>query len=179
MHTLALPDQETDRRMDTANLDSAKLAIDTVRLVDTNPQRLLVLAAIESTDAQRRRDISAKVDALQGVPPAAPDTCRRESTATPAVRRIRDLRVFPPLAIARFGSSDSPMDNYDAVVVDAAGPRQLQPAETLEVNAAGEIAGAFTHGTVQFRERRTEPHPAGLPFVEVWAQLPKTVRLNR
>ena len=51
---------------------------------------------------------------------------------------IRELRVLPPLAIARFGAATTPMDNYD-VAVDPQRPlghRFLRPAQTLQVDRA-------------------------------------------
>ena len=46
---------------------------------------------------------------------------------------IRELRILPPLAIARFGAAATPMDNYDATVDPdrPLGYRHLRPAETL------------------------------------------------
>ena len=51
---------------------------------------------------------------------------------------IRELRILPPLAIARFGAAPTPMDNYDATVDPERplGYRLLRPAETLEVDEA-------------------------------------------
>jgi hypothetical protein len=66
---------------------------------------------------------------------------------------IHELRILPPLAIARFGAAPTPMDNYD-VVVDPAKPlgyRELRPAETLEVDLdSGEIARTFVPETLTF-----------------------------
>jgi hypothetical protein len=83
---------------------------------------------------------------------------------------IRELRLLPPLAIARLGASASPMDNYD-VIVDPAHPlgyRTLRPAETLEVDpVTGEILRTFTPARLAFTEsRRVRPVA---PFLELWA----------
>ncbi|MDX1982976.1 MAG: ferritin-like domain-containing protein [Bryobacteraceae bacterium] len=170
-YSTALPDQETDRWYGHCELFSGSaLLAAKIRQVDTDPGRLALLAQIEARDQQRRAVVSARVDELQGPQPAAPDTCRR--TAPVVQRQIREIRILPALAIARFGSAPEPMDNYEAVVTPAAGYRQLQPSETLEVNAAtGEIARAFIPAEVRFREpggqRRIRPVA---PFLEVWAR---------
>ena len=44
---------------------------------------------------------------------------RRKSAAAAegaVVAGIKGLRILPPIVIARFGSSPSPMDNYDVTV---------------------------------------------------------------
>ncbi len=83
---------------------------------------------------------------------------------------IEELRILPPLAIARFGSAPTPMDNYD-VVVDPEQPlgyRTLRPAETLEVDvASGEIRRSFVPDRLAFTEGgRVRPVA---PFLELWA----------
>lgn len=83
---------------------------------------------------------------------------------------IRELRVLPPLAIARFGAAPTPMDNYD-VTVDTERPlgyRHLSPAETLEIDeTTGEIARSFVPGRVYFTANGLVRPVA--PFLEVWA----------
>jgi hypothetical protein len=83
---------------------------------------------------------------------------------------IAELRILPPLAIARFGAAPTPMDNYDAVVDPARplGYRALRPAETLEVDAAtGEIARTFVPDRLAFTQDGLVRPVA--PFLEVWA----------
>jgi hypothetical protein len=83
---------------------------------------------------------------------------------------IRELRILPPLAIARFGAAATPMDNYDATVDPdrPLGYRHLRPAETLEVDpATGEIARAFVPSRVVFTENGLVRPVA--PFLELWA----------
>lgn len=83
---------------------------------------------------------------------------------------IHELRILPPLAIARFGSAPTPMDNYDAVVDPAKplGHRRLEPADTLEVDEqTGEITRVFKPDTLSFTENRAVRPVA--PFLEVWA----------
>lgn len=83
---------------------------------------------------------------------------------------IHELRILPPLAIARFGSAPTPMDNYDAVA-DPANPlgyRTLRPAKTLEVDVeSGEIARDFVPDALSFTEDGAVRPVA--PFLEVWA----------
>lgn len=83
---------------------------------------------------------------------------------------IRELRILPPLVIARFGGAATPMDNYD-VDVDPQQPlayRRLVPAETFEVDRnTGEIARTFRPPTLTFtRDGLVRPVA---PFLELWA----------
>ena len=83
---------------------------------------------------------------------------------------IQELRVLPPLAIARFGAAATPLDNYEAVVDPERplGYRALRPAETLEVDvASGEIVRAFVPERLSFTEDG-KVRPVA-PFLEVWA----------
>ncbi|MGH3774172.1 MAG: hypothetical protein ACRDRR_00315 [Pseudonocardiaceae bacterium] len=83
---------------------------------------------------------------------------------------IQELRVLPPLAIARFGAAATPLDNYD-VIVDPERPlgyRALRPAPTLEVDAdSGEIVRTFIPERLSFTENG-KVRPVA-PFLEVWA----------
>lgn len=88
------------------------------------------------------------------------------------VSEIKELRILPPLAIGRFGSSSDPMDNY--VVVNEQEPlklRDLKPAETLIVNKdTGEIIESkIPESPVKFREETGKIRPIA-PFFEVWAR---------
>ena len=49
---------------------------------------------------------------------------------------IVELRILPPFAIARLGSSADPMDNYELVITDPIGHRRIQDADTLLVDRA-------------------------------------------
>lgn len=83
---------------------------------------------------------------------------------------IQELRVLPPLTIARFGAAPTPMDNYDAVPDPERplGHRVLRPAETLEVDVdSGEITRAFVPTRLSFTEGG-QVRPVA-PFLEVWA----------
>src|SRR5262249_40572132 len=83
---------------------------------------------------------------------------------------IQDIRILPPLAIARLGSSSEPLENYDLVVEDPLGHRRIKPAETLRGDrATGEIIGApYTPPETQF-PRRDRIRPVA-PFLEVFAR---------
>jgi hypothetical protein len=83
---------------------------------------------------------------------------------------IRELRILPPLAIARFGAAPTPMDNYDAVVdpEQPLGYRALRPAQTLRVDVAGgEITATFVPQRLSFTEGG-QVRPVA-PFLELWA----------
>jgi hypothetical protein len=83
---------------------------------------------------------------------------------------IQELRVLPPLAIARFGAAATPLDNYEAVVDPERplGYRALRPAGTLEVDVvSGEIVRAFVPERLSFTEDG-KVRPVA-PFLEVWA----------
>jgi len=86
------------------------------------------------------------------------------------VTDIHDLHILPPLAIARFGSSPSPMDNYDVIIDGAAGFRRLVPAPTLHINpSTGEIISSLLPTAVSFRDTDQRVRPLA-PFFEVWTQ---------
>ncbi|MER9107512.1 hypothetical protein NKH95_26755 [Mesorhizobium sp. M0848] len=89
---------------------------------------------------------------------------------------LRQIRILPPMAIARFGSSSTPMDNYalelprDAAGAETSDYRVVVPAETLSVDeATGEIAAAATPASVFFRDGQGRIKPVS-PFLEVWAE---------
>jgi hypothetical protein len=87
------------------------------------------------------------------------------------VTDIKEIRILPPLALGRLGSSDEPMHNYDAIAPAAgAGFRTLTPAETLVVNPqSGEVIRAVTPPDVKFRDGAGRIKPVA-PFLEVWAR---------
>ena len=66
---------------------------------------------------------------------------------------ILELTILPPLAIARLGSSQHPLENYTLEVPDdGLDFRRITPAETLYVDASsGEIADARTPDAIVFR----------------------------
>lgn len=84
---------------------------------------------------------------------------------------ISEIRILPPLAIARLGSSPEPLDNYDLYIdpEDPLGFRRIVPAETLRVDrATGEVTGVDVPGEVRFKDGDGRIHPVA-PFLEVWA----------
>ncbi|MBC7911546.1 MAG: hypothetical protein H7Y30_13645 [Pyrinomonadaceae bacterium] len=85
-------------------------------------------------------------------------------------REIVELRILPPFAIARLGSSPDPMDNYKLVITDPIGTRQIQPAETLVVNReTGEATAKHPPFEVRFRDDDYNIRPIA-PFLEVWVR---------
>ena len=83
---------------------------------------------------------------------------------------ILELRILPPLAIARLGSSSEPLENYELVIDDPLGRRIIEPAETLRVDpASGEVVEAYPPARpVRFRDG---PHIRPVaPFLEVFAR---------
>ena len=47
------------------------------------------------------------------------------------VTGIKEIRIFPPMAIGRFGSSPMPLENYKLEIVDPVGFRKITPVPTL------------------------------------------------
>lgn len=81
---------------------------------------------------------------------------------------LREIRLLPPMAIARLGSSPDPMDNYDLEdPQDPAGFRSVVPAETLMVED-GQVRSAQVPAAVEFRDPDGRIRPVA-PFLEVWA----------
>lgn len=92
------------------------------------------------------------------------------------VTDIKEIRIFPSLAIARFGSSPYPMDNYEVIVdeYDTLGHRKIEPAETLKVEISGNthtarIVSREKPKNVEFRDSEGLIRPVA-PFFEVWAR---------
>ena len=81
---------------------------------------------------------------------------------------ILELRILPPLAIARLGSSPEPLENYDLVVEDPLGYRSIRPCETLRVDPATGELEAYTPDTIRFRDG-DKIRPVA-PFLEVFAR---------
>jgi hypothetical protein len=84
---------------------------------------------------------------------------------------IFGLRILPPFAIARFGSSREPLDNY-TIEENPEHPLDFRPikgAETLLIDErTGEVAGTRIPETVEFK-RNGKMRPVA-PFLEVFAQ---------
>jgi hypothetical protein len=84
---------------------------------------------------------------------------------------ITELRILPPLAIARLGASENPLGNYELEVPehDSLGFRRITSAETLEVDrTSGEITRSYTAERIRFRDGE-QIRPVA-PFLEVYAR---------
>lgn len=85
-------------------------------------------------------------------------------------KKLIELRVLPSFAIARLGSSSSPMDNYDFDCSDAVGFRNIVGAPTLLVDpATGSLSLKDTPFQVRFRDEEGRIRPVA-PFLELWAR---------
>jgi hypothetical protein len=95
-----------------------------------------------------------------------------------SVTDIKEIRILPPLALGRFGSSAEPMHNYDTVVTPGTGFRELRPGETLLVNpSTGEIVAKQTPSTVRFKDSAGRVKPV-CPFLEIWARFDEEAELR-
>lgn len=84
---------------------------------------------------------------------------------------IKELRILPPLAIARLGEASEPLDNYELEVPaeDPLGFRRLRPAPTFRVDPeTGAISEAFLPTEIRFKSPEGHIRPVA-PFLEVWA----------
>jgi hypothetical protein len=84
---------------------------------------------------------------------------------------IRELRILPPLAIARFGSSATPLEAYELKICDndPLGFRQICPVETLEIDPdSGAVKQIYTPKRIRFRDGE-HIRPVA-PFLEVFAK---------
>jgi len=91
--------------------------------------------------------------------------------------KIRALRILPPLAIARLGSSPQPLDNYDVRVPerDPLGFREIHGALTFVVDRdSGCIRRSYTPESVRFRDELGRVKPVA-PFLELWADVGDTL----
>jgi hypothetical protein len=85
-------------------------------------------------------------------------------------KKIAELRILPPFAIARLGSSEDPMDNYELKITNPIGARQIVPAETFLVDGqTGEISLKRPPFEVNFRDGTGKIRPIA-PFLEVWVR---------
>jgi hypothetical protein len=124
------------------------------------PQEIALVQRIKADDDMRLAAVKAQVVAAGG--------------NIGGVAKLTGLRLLPSLAIARFGSSPQPMDNYDLGEPGADGWAPLLPAETLQVDdSSGQIEGTRTPTSVNFRDADGLVKPV-CPFIEVWAQFDGT-----
>jgi hypothetical protein len=85
---------------------------------------------------------------------------------------ITEIRILPPLAIARLGDSETPVEAYDLEVPNnkPLGFRQIVPRETLRVDPrTGEIAEAYVPDRIRFKDGNAVRPVA--PFLEVFARI--------
>lgn len=98
------------------------------------------------------------------------DGCPEEDSGQ-SVKDIKEIRILPPLAVGRLGSSPEPMHNYRLEVDDAAGFRKVHPAETLVVEpTSGAIVGTKMPTEVRFKDGSGRIKPVA-PFLEAWVLL--------
>ena len=84
---------------------------------------------------------------------------------------IVELRVLPPFALARLGSSPEPMDNYNLIINNPIRPREICAATTLTVDPdTGTLLVIQPPFDVKFRDAYGRIRPVA-PFFEVWARL--------
>ncbi len=151
-YSLALPDEESQRWR--SHLDVLRAASRLMDQIGEVPElaALRALTRAQLTELERR---AGKILAIQ------------------------EIRLLPPLAIGRLGSSGANtaaeypdvMDNYAALLPDQpADFRTLAPAETLRVDVAtGRVTAAETPAQVRFRGADGRIRPVA-PFFEVWAR---------
>jgi hypothetical protein len=85
--------------------------------------------------------------------------------------KILELRILPPLAIARLGASANPLECYrlEADEGEPLGFRRIVPEETLDLDeATGEIRRVYVPGDIRFRDGE-KIRPVA-PFLELWAR---------
>jgi hypothetical protein len=69
--------------------------------------------------------------------------------------KILELRILPPLAVARLGASETPLECYslEPDESDPLGFRRIVPEETLELDPEGmEIVRAYVPDEIRFRD---------------------------
>ncbi|MBZ5623537.1 MAG: hypothetical protein LAQ69_33165 [Acidobacteriia bacterium] len=84
---------------------------------------------------------------------------------------IQQIFFLPPMAVARLGGSDQPLDSFNWIEdpsLHGAGKTVIDPAVTLEVQQDGSVR-PFMPGTIQFRDGNLMRPTA--PFLELWARV--------
>jgi hypothetical protein len=83
-------------------------------------------------------------------------------------RKIAEIRLLPPLAIARLGSSPYPLVNYELKTPNDTGPRRIVPAPTIRVTRTTGHAELKTPKLpIEFRDPAGRIRPVA-PFLELW-----------
>ena len=86
-------------------------------------------------------------------------------------KTIVEIRILPPLAIARLGSSPDPLGAYSLDIDNPIGYRKITPAPTLVVNdVTGEVVNDAVPNSVSFKDANGDIRPVA-PFLEVWARV--------
>ena len=82
-----------------------------------------------------------------------------------------EIRILPPLAIARLGSAPEPVDNYDLEVREdePLGSRRIVPAPTLVVDEETGAIVARELRPVAFKDAAGRVRPVA-PFLELWGR---------
>ena len=84
--------------------------------------------------------------------------------------KITGVRILPPIAIARLGSSKSPLDAFDLEEPSEGSPadyRRIVPRETFNVSDDGKLT-KFTPDKIQFKDAEGKIRPVA-PFLQVFA----------
>jgi hypothetical protein len=84
-------------------------------------------------------------------------------------KQIVEIRILPPFAIGRLGSSEDPMDNFKLEIKDPIGFREIWADDTLIVNRTGEVTCKRPPFEVKFRDAADNIRPVS-PFLEVWVR---------
>jgi hypothetical protein len=85
--------------------------------------------------------------------------------------KITEIRLLPPMAMARLGGPCDPCNNYDLVIADdePLGFRKIVPAPTLVVDeSTGKIVRSTTE-PVTFKDDHGRIRPVA-PFLELWGR---------
>ena len=84
---------------------------------------------------------------------------------------IVEIRILPPLAIGRLGSSATSLENYTMEIANPVGYRSLVPTSTLVVDpVTGAVLSATEQASVSFRDAQGNIKPV-CPILEVWMLL--------
>ncbi|MFZ6769672.1 hypothetical protein ACO0LM_21670 [Undibacterium sp. Di26W] len=85
---------------------------------------------------------------------------------------ILEIRILPPLAIARLGAADEPLEAFD-LETNPDNPldyRRIVPRPSLEVNqVTGEIARTYVPEQIRFKDENKKIRPVA-PFLEVYVR---------
>jgi hypothetical protein len=87
-------------------------------------------------------------------------------------KALQQIRLLPPLAISRLGSSPEPVNNYDLVIPDdqPLGYRRIESAPTLIVDeSTGRITAREEKLPVTFKDEQGRIRPVA-PFIELWGR---------